>query len=232
MVAMTESGCDIIEVGVPYSDPGMDGPVIATATEAAASTPATLHPARKDLRFTHQIFREFSNANLDSSGVFWEHFDVVDLLQVLMISTRVLVGTKPVKVELVAGQRPLTICSNGGTVLQIASNLLENAARHTDHGRITLILGIQQDHMTLMVTDTGKGMREADVKRITSRMNDCDGRRRPGRPAFGTGLSRTRSLVKLLGGDISLASRWNEGTIVEVRLPFCHGRELTAASCA
>ena len=35
MVAMCESGCDIIEVGVPYSDPGMDGPVIATATESA-----------------------------------------------------------------------------------------------------------------------------------------------------------------------------------------------------
>jgi tryptophan synthase alpha chain len=35
MVALVESGCDIIEVGVPYSDPGMDGPVIATATEAA-----------------------------------------------------------------------------------------------------------------------------------------------------------------------------------------------------
>lgn len=34
MVAMS-TDCDIIEVGVPYSDPGMDGPVIATATEAA-----------------------------------------------------------------------------------------------------------------------------------------------------------------------------------------------------
>lgn len=34
MVTMSD-GCDIIEVGVPYSDPGMDGPVIATATEAA-----------------------------------------------------------------------------------------------------------------------------------------------------------------------------------------------------
>jgi tryptophan synthase alpha chain len=35
MVALVESGCDIIEVGVPYSDPGMDGPTIAKATETA-----------------------------------------------------------------------------------------------------------------------------------------------------------------------------------------------------
>jgi tryptophan synthase alpha chain len=34
MVTMSRE-CDIIEVGVPYSDPGMDGPVIATATDVA-----------------------------------------------------------------------------------------------------------------------------------------------------------------------------------------------------
>ncbi|EPQ76196.1 Tryptophan synthase alpha chain [Mycobacterium marinum MB2] len=37
MTELVESGCDIVEVGVPYSDPGMDGPTIQRATEAALS---------------------------------------------------------------------------------------------------------------------------------------------------------------------------------------------------
>jgi tryptophan synthase alpha chain len=35
MTALVESGCDLVEVGVPYSDPGMDGPTIASASEVA-----------------------------------------------------------------------------------------------------------------------------------------------------------------------------------------------------
>jgi tryptophan synthase alpha chain len=34
-IAMVDNGCDVIEIGLPYSDPVMDGPVIARAVEAA-----------------------------------------------------------------------------------------------------------------------------------------------------------------------------------------------------
>jgi tryptophan synthase alpha chain len=47
MVAMVESGCDIIEVGIAYSDPGMDGPTIAAATEAALQRGVRVRDALK-----------------------------------------------------------------------------------------------------------------------------------------------------------------------------------------
>lgn len=43
MVALVEAGCDIIEVGIAYSDPGMDGPVIAAATEVALRGGVRVH---------------------------------------------------------------------------------------------------------------------------------------------------------------------------------------------
>lgn len=45
MTALVESGCDLVEVGIAYSDPGMDGPTIAAATEAALSRGARVRDA-------------------------------------------------------------------------------------------------------------------------------------------------------------------------------------------
>ena len=47
MVGLVESGCDIVEVGIAYSDPGMDGPTIARMTGIPlTSRTASLYPHR------------------------------------------------------------------------------------------------------------------------------------------------------------------------------------------
>ena len=43
MVAMVEAGVDVVEIGVPYTDPLMDGPVIAHAADVALQNGARLH---------------------------------------------------------------------------------------------------------------------------------------------------------------------------------------------
>ena len=48
MTALVESGCDLVEVGIAYSDPGMDGPTIAAATEAVLKPRRS--PQRRNMR--------------------------------------------------------------------------------------------------------------------------------------------------------------------------------------
>jgi len=50
MTAMVEGGADIIEVGVPYSDPGMDGPVIQRAVEPAVRAGVKIADALRAVR--------------------------------------------------------------------------------------------------------------------------------------------------------------------------------------
>ncbi len=50
MVAMVEGGVDIVEVGVPYSDPGMDGPVIQQAVDPAVRAGVTVSDALRAVR--------------------------------------------------------------------------------------------------------------------------------------------------------------------------------------
>jgi tryptophan synthase alpha chain len=50
MVAMVEGGADVIEVGVPYSDPGMDGPVIQQAVDPAVRAGVNIGDALRAVR--------------------------------------------------------------------------------------------------------------------------------------------------------------------------------------
>jgi signal transduction histidine kinase/HAMP domain-containing protein/ActR/RegA family two-component response regulator len=102
-------------------------------------------------------------------------------------------------------------------IRQILTNLVTNAHLYTDPGgHITIALRGSAHHVTIEVSDDGRGMSEEDLEHVFDRFYRGDSERQPG--GTGLGLAIVRSLVELHGGDISIESQRGEGTTFTVRL--------------
>jgi len=102
---------------------------------------------------------------------------------------------------------------------QILMNLLSNALKFTNRGKIILGAEAQLPHIHIWVADTGSGIPFELQERIFEPFVKVDppGKRRDG---IGLGLSITRRLVALHGGTISLDSQPDQGSIFHVYLPL------------
>ena len=106
-----------------------------------------------------------------------------------------------------------------GRIRQIVSNLLTNAHLYTpEGGRIAVRVGASGEHVTLAISDTGRGMSAEQVERLFDRFYRADAR---GASESGTGLgmSIVRSLVDLHEGVIDVESELGRGTTITVRIP-------------
>lgn len=103
-------------------------------------------------------------------------------------------------------------------IRQIANNLLSNAVKFTASGSVTLHTDYQEGYLHLTVTDTGKGMEEADKQRIFQEFTRLPGAQ--GEEGFGLGLSIVHKLVYLLKGNIEVESQPGQGSSFRVTLPL------------
>jgi PAS domain S-box-containing protein len=102
---------------------------------------------------------------------------------------------------------------------QILVNLLTNAVKFTDRGSITVSARVRDDVVEISVRDTGIGIPATHLERVFEpfwQMEQARSRRVGG---TGLGLSVTRRLARLLGGDVSVTSTPGEGSSFTVRLP-------------
>jgi len=149
-----------------------------------------------------------------------ERFDVASILREVAATTRILLGNKSVSVEVSSHDGPVFIVSDPVKVRQILTNIANNAAKFTERGRIVMTLGCEGKGIKISVSDTGIGIKEANLKKIFeafSQLEDSGTRRCEG---TGLGLAITRSLLTLLNGSISVSSKPGEGTTVDIHLPI------------
>jgi PAS domain S-box-containing protein len=111
------------------------------------------------------------------------------------------------------------IASDRRRVEQVLLNLLSNAIKFTEQGAVTLTAESTPGTVRLTVSDTGIGIKPEDLDKLFQPFRQLDTGLTRQHEGTGLGLAICKRLVERLGGSISVASRWGQGSQFEVKLP-------------
>lgn len=102
---------------------------------------------------------------------------------------------------------------------KIVLNLLSNAFKHTFEGEIEISLKWMNDHVNLIVRDTGIGISADQLPLLFERFHRVPNARSRTHEGTGIGLALVKELVNLHGGIISVESLPEEGSTFTVSIP-------------
>ena len=117
------------------------------------------------------------------------------------------------------GRNIKEIYSDSFKLEQILLNLIDNAVKYTDKGKIEIKLYESDDRIDITIMDTGIGIPEKDISRIFERFYVVDSSRSKKNGGTGLGLSIVKHNILLLNGEINVVSRLGQGTVFTIKIP-------------
>ncbi|MEB3415960.1 ATP-binding protein [Alteriqipengyuania sp. WL0013] len=125
---------------------------------------------------------------------------------------------------------PRTICTDGLRMRQILLNLLGNAIKFTSEGGVKIAVHAGADGMLeASVSDSGVGIPEDRLESIFQPFEQADNATSRRFGGTGLGLTISRQLAELLGGTLTAASTYGEGSRFTLELPLVEANEDGAA---
>lgn len=129
------------------------------------------------------------------------------------------IGDKNITFEThLASDLPGTLKGDTGKIKQIVLNLLTNAVKYTDEGYISYKVNSLNDfknnkcYLYVTVTDSGRGIKPEDLDRLFVKFERLDEDKNSSIEGTGLGLAITQSLANLMGGKITVVSKYGEGS--------------------
>ena len=107
--------------------------------------------------------------------------------------------------------------SDAFRIKQIVNNLVGNAIKYTDKGEVRVGVSIANRQLCISVKDTGCGMTPDELQTVFNAFTRLPGAQ--GKEGVGLGLTITREIVTLLGGEINVQSAKGKGSTFTVSLP-------------
>ncbi len=120
--------------------------------------------------------------------------------------------------------KPYWYRGDPGRIRQILVNLIGNAIKFTLFGQVSVDVHIinkkGQYHLLVEVIDTGIGLSDEQQQGLFERFTQADGSTTRQFGGTGLGLTITKHLVELMGGEINVESTLNEGSAFTVEIPL------------
>jgi signal transduction histidine kinase len=141
-----------------------------------------------------------------------------------------LIDSKQQTLSLQIESRPVSVLGDFKRLVQVVSNLLNNAAKYTPaQGNISLSLETADDQVTITITDDGIGIIPEDQKLIFDLFAQAKRSSDRSQGGLGLGLALVKTLVQLHDGTVSCHSEGlGSGSQFTIRLPL-HAKESAAA---
>ncbi len=166
---------------------------------------------------------DLSKVEANKMDVYLEALDVASFAQDAAATVASLMQKKANTLVLDIGADVGAMRTDVVKVRQCLFNLLSNAAKFTQAGRITLSVRREAqagaDWLSFAVSDTGIGMTPEQVERLFQRFMQADETTTRQFGGTGLGLSLSQAFAQLLGGGVTVRSTLGEGTCFTLRLP-------------
>src|ERR1700688_3308125 len=165
---------------------------------------------------------DLSKAEAGKMAAFIEEIDISSLLDEVTAIITPVVARNGNTLEMRLADRIGSMRTDRTKVKQCLLNVLSNASKFTQDGKLTVgveRLGTDRSIVQMTISDTGIGMSEEQLGRLFQAFSQADASTTKKFGGTGLGLAITRHFCRLLGGDISAASRPGDGSTFTITLP-------------
>ena len=102
---------------------------------------------------------------------------------------------------------------------QVLLNLVGNAIKFTDEGKVTIKASAADGRFSVAVVDTGPGISEDDQKKLFQEFQQADSSTTKKKGGTGLGLAISKKIIEMHGGTVELKSKLGEGSTFSFVLP-------------
>ena len=151
-----------------------------------------------------------------------EPLDVKLVISSAVEQAQALIEARHHQLVLKLGATPAFVEGDKTRLVQVLSNLLNNAAKYTpDNGEIVLSLDVREDRVHLCVSDNGSGIAPDLMSHIFELFTQADRTLDRAQGGLGLGLSLVKNIIALHGGEVEAKSEGlGKGSVFTITLPL------------